>query len=42
MDPALSIFLNGVTGVFAGMVVLYITIRLISAFAGNVPEKKEK
>ncbi len=33
MDTALSVFINGIGGVFAGMAILYITMKLISLIA---------
>ena len=41
MSQALEVFVNGISGVFAGIAVLYIAIRLNSAFAGRETGKKE-
>ena len=41
MEPALNVFLNGITGVFAGITFLYIAIRLNSAIAGREVKKQE-
>ena len=37
MEQALEVFLNGIGGVFAGMVMLYVAIRLLAL----APEVKE-
>ena len=42
MQPAIDVFINGIAGVFAGIAVLYIVIRLNSAFAGRETDKPEK
>jgi Na+-transporting methylmalonyl-CoA/oxaloacetate decarboxylase gamma subunit len=34
MEQAVSIFINGLGGVFAGMAILYLTMKLISLTAG--------
>ncbi len=41
MSAAVEIFINGIAGVFAGIAVLYIAIRLNSAFAGREADKQE-
>jgi Na+-transporting methylmalonyl-CoA/oxaloacetate decarboxylase gamma subunit len=38
---ALEVFVNGLAGVFAGMAMLYLAIRAISAFVGRLPAKEE-
>ena len=42
MDTSLSVFLNGMGGVFAGMAVLYLTMKALALVAGNPPEKPGK
>ena len=42
METTLSVFLNGIGGVFAGMAVLYVTMKAISLVAGSPPEKPAK
>ena len=37
MEQALEVFLNGIGGVFAGMAMLYLAIRLLAL----VPDKQE-
>jgi hypothetical protein len=39
MEAALAVFINGISGVFTGMAVLYLTIRLISVIAGKLEKK---
>lgn len=39
MYTPLEIFINGIAGVFAGMVVLYISIKIISLIAGLRQQK---
>lgn len=34
MDQAINVFLNGLGGVFVGMAVLYLTIKLLSFVVG--------
>jgi hypothetical protein len=34
VDQAINVFLNGLGGVFAGMAVLYLTIKLLSFAVG--------
>jgi len=41
MQAAIDIFLNGVLGVFAGLAVLYVAIKITRLAAGREPEKKE-
>ena len=41
METTLSVFLNGIGGVFAGMAVLYVAMKVISLVAGSPAEKKE-
>ena len=42
MDEALNVFLNGLTGVFVGITVLYIAIRINAMISGREPDKKEE
>ena len=42
METALSVFVNGIAGVFAAMGVLYVTVRINARLAGNSPEKPEQ
>ena len=44
MQEALSVFVNGILGVFVGMAVLYVTIKLISlaAYRGQQEIDKDK
>ena len=37
MNPALEVFVNGIGGVFAGMGMLYVAIKLLAL----VPDRKE-
>ncbi len=41
MKDALLIFMNGIVGVFAGMAVLYLSIRLTSFVVDKLESKKE-
>ena len=41
MQSAVDIFVNGITGVFIGMAVLYLAIKLI-ALAGTAGSESEK
>jgi len=41
MEAALNVFINGIAGVFVGITVLYIAIRLNSAFAEREANKQE-
>lgn len=40
MEQAIGVFINGIGGVFAGMTVLYLTIKLLSLVVGRLPEKE--
>ena len=40
MEEALNVFLNGISGVFVGITVLYIFIRLNAAILGREPASK--
>jgi len=42
MQAAIGIFLNGIFGVFVGLAVLYVAIRLIGLTSSQEPDKKEK
>jgi len=42
MQAATGIFLNGIFGVFMGLAVLYVAIKLIKLAAPRQPEKKEE
>jgi len=41
MQAAIEIFLNGIFGVFTGLAVLYVAIRVNKALAGRESEEKE-
>ena len=41
MQAAFEIFLNGITGVFIGLTVLYVAIKINTLLAGREPDKKE-
>lgn len=41
MGQALEVFLNGIGGVFAGMGVLYLAIRLLALVPAGKEEEKE-
>jgi hypothetical protein len=41
MQAAFEIFLNGISGVFIGLSVLYAAIKLNKILAGREPDKKE-
>lgn len=43
MDTAVGIFVNGITGVFIGMALLYLAMKLIAVVSamGAGPEKTE-
>ena len=41
MEQVISVFINGITGVFAGMTVLYVMIRLMSLLAERQEQKPE-
>ena len=42
MEDALEIFLNGIFGVFVGLAVLYVAIKVNKSLAGREPDKKEE
>lgn len=42
MQQALSVFINGILGVFVGMAVLYFTIKLISLAAERRQQDTDK
>ena len=42
METTLSVFLNGIGGVFAGMAVLYVTMKILALVAQNPPGKPGK
>jgi hypothetical protein len=42
VETTLSVFLNGMAGVFAGMAVLYATMKALALVAGNPPAKPGK
>lgn len=43
MQAAIDIFLNGIAGVFAGMIVLYLVIKLIAVIGREpAPDSKEQ
>ena len=42
MQAAIEIFLNGISGVFIGLGVLYVTIKLIGFAASPEPDKKKE
>ncbi len=41
MQEAVQIFVNGISGVFIGLAVLYVAIRINKLLAGREPDKKE-
>ena len=41
MQAAFEIFVNGISGVFIGLSVLYAAIKLNKLLAGREPDKKE-
>ena len=41
MQAAIEIFVNGITGVFIGLTVLYVAIKINKLVAGREPVKKE-
>ncbi len=41
MQAAIEVFINGVAGVFAGITVLYIAIRVNAIIATDKPGKQE-
>jgi len=42
VETTLSVFLNGIGGVFAGMAVLYVTMKILALVAKNPPGKPGK
>ena len=42
MQAAFEIFINGISGVFIGLSVLYAAIKLNKLLAGREPDKKEQ
>lgn len=42
MQDAIQIFFNGILGVFMGLAVLYVAIKLNTLLAGREPDKKEE
>jgi len=42
MQTAFEIFLNGISGVFIGLTVLYAAIKINKLLAGREPDKKEQ
>lgn len=42
MQAALEIFFNGIFGVFLGLAVLYVAIKINTLLAGREADKKEK
>ena len=42
MHQTISVFVNGILGVFVGMAVLYLTIKLISLVARHGQQKTDK
>lgn len=42
MQAAIEIFLNGISGVFIGLAVLYVAIKVIRFAAGREPDKKKE
>jgi hypothetical protein len=42
MQPAFEVFLNGISGVFVGLAVLYAAIKLNKWLAGRIPAEKEQ
>ena len=41
MEVALSVFINGILGVFAGMAVLYLVMKIIPLIARSSPAKED-
>ena len=41
MQAAFEIFVNGITGVFIGLAVLYVAIKIIKLLAGREPDGKD-
>jgi len=42
LDAGISIFVNGISGVFFGMAVLYLTIKIIGLVAADRSEPEDK
>jgi Na+-transporting methylmalonyl-CoA/oxaloacetate decarboxylase gamma subunit len=42
LDAAINIFINGITGVFLGMAVLYLTMKIIALVAVRRSESEDK
>ncbi len=42
MDAAINIFVNGISGVFLGMAVLYLTMKIIALVAVERSESEDK
>jgi hypothetical protein len=42
VDAGINIFINGISGVFFGMAVLYLTIKIIALLAVDRSEPKDK
>jgi Na+-transporting methylmalonyl-CoA/oxaloacetate decarboxylase gamma subunit len=42
MSEAFRIFINGITGVFAGMAILYLVVKLIALTAGRPASGEER
>ena len=42
MQAAFEIFLNGISGVFIGLTVLYAAIKINKLLVGREPDKKEQ
>jgi hypothetical protein len=42
MQAAFEIFVNGISGVFVGLTVLYVAIKINKLLAGREPDKKEQ
>ena len=42
MQAAFEIFVNGISGVFIGLSVLYVAIKLNKLLAGREPDKREQ
>ena len=42
MHAAFEIFVNGISGAFIGLAVLYVAIKINKLLAGREPDKKEQ
>jgi len=42
VEQGITVFINGITGVFAGMLVLYIAMKLLAVFAGREPVSRPR